>query len=59
MIEIGNNVIVSGEVMFITHDGAIFTALDQFPDVIGRLPLGGLFRGIGAHAISFPRAGAD
>lgn len=35
LVELGDNVIVSGEVMFITHDGSIFTALEKFPDVNG------------------------
>ena len=35
LVELGNGVIVSGDVMFVTHDGAIFTALDRFPDVNG------------------------
>jgi acetyltransferase-like isoleucine patch superfamily enzyme len=50
LIEVGNNVIVSGEVMFVTHDGAIFTALDQMPDVnghYGRIRIGdGCFLGM-------------
>jgi acetyltransferase-like isoleucine patch superfamily enzyme len=56
LIEIGNDVIVSGEVMFITHDGAIFTALDQFPDVnghYGRIRIGdGCF--LGMRAVIMP-----
>lgn len=35
LIELGDNVIVSGEVIFITHDGAIYTALEKFPGVNG------------------------
>ena len=35
LVEIGDDVIVSGEVMFITHDGALFTASEKFPDVNG------------------------
>jgi len=35
LVEIGDEVIVSGEVMFVTHDGAVFTALDKFPNVNG------------------------
>lgn len=35
LIELGDNVIVSGEVIFVTHDGAIYTALEKFPDVNG------------------------
>lgn len=56
LIEVGNDVIVSGEVMFITHDGAIFTALDQFPDVnghYGRIRIGdGCF--LGMRAVIMP-----
>lgn len=56
LIEIGDNVIVSGEVMFVTHDGAIFTALEKFPDVnghYGRVRIGsGCF--IGIRAIIMP-----
>lgn len=35
LVELGDNVIVSGEVMFITHDGSVYTALEKFPDVNG------------------------
>lgn len=35
LVEFGDNVIVSGEVMFITHDGSVYTALEKFPDVNG------------------------
>ncbi|HJP59899.1 MAG TPA: acyltransferase [Gemmatimonadaceae bacterium] len=35
LVEIGDGVIVSGEVMFVTHDGAVFTALEKFPSVNG------------------------
>jgi acetyltransferase-like isoleucine patch superfamily enzyme len=35
LVEIGDEVIVSGEVMFVTHDGAVFTALEKFPSVNG------------------------
>lgn len=35
LIEIGDRVIVSGEVIFVTHDGAIFTAVESFPNVNG------------------------
>lgn len=35
LVELGDNVIVSGEVMFITHDGSVFTALEKFPDING------------------------
>jgi acetyltransferase-like isoleucine patch superfamily enzyme len=35
LVEIGDGVIVSGEVMFVTHDGAVFTALEKFPAVNG------------------------
>lgn len=35
LVELGDGVIVSGEVMFVTHDGAVFTALPQFPNVNG------------------------
>lgn len=56
LIEVGNDVIVSGEVMFITHDGAIFTALDQFPNVnghYGRIRIGdGCF--LGMRAVIMP-----
>lgn len=56
LIEVGDNVIVSGEVMFITHDGAIFTALDQFPEVnghYGRIRIGsGSF--LGMRAVIMP-----
>jgi acetyltransferase-like isoleucine patch superfamily enzyme len=35
LIELGNNVIVSGEVAFITHDGSVYTALNKFPAING------------------------
>jgi acetyltransferase-like isoleucine patch superfamily enzyme len=35
LIELGDNVIVSGEVVFVTHDGALYTALEEFPDING------------------------
>ena len=35
LVELGDNVIVSGEVMFITHDGSVYTAREKFPDVNG------------------------
>jgi acetyltransferase-like isoleucine patch superfamily enzyme len=43
LLEIGNGVIVSGEVMFVTHDGSLFTALEQFPNIncnYGRIRIG-------------------
>jgi acetyltransferase-like isoleucine patch superfamily enzyme len=56
LVELGNNVIVSGEVMFVTHDGAVFTARDQFPDVnghYGRIRIGdGCF--LGMRAVIMP-----
>ena len=56
LVELGNNVIVSGEVMFVTHDGAIFTALEQFPNAnghYGRIRIGdGCF--LGMRAIVMP-----
>jgi acetyltransferase-like isoleucine patch superfamily enzyme len=35
LVEIGDDVIVSGEVMFVTHDGAVFTAMEKFPNLYG------------------------
>jgi acetyltransferase-like isoleucine patch superfamily enzyme len=35
LVELGDNVIVSGEVIFITHDGSVYTALEKFPDING------------------------
>lgn len=35
LVELGDNVIVSGEVIFITHDGSVYTALEKFPGVNG------------------------
>jgi acetyltransferase-like isoleucine patch superfamily enzyme len=35
LVELGDNVIVSGEVMFITHDGSVYTALEKFPAING------------------------
>ena len=56
LVEIGNGVIVSGDVMFVTHDGAVFTALERFPNVnchYGRIRVGNdCF--IGIRAIIMP-----
>lgn len=56
LVELGNDVIVSGEVMFVTHDGAVFTAGARFPDVnghYGRIRIGdGCF--IGMRAVIMP-----
>ena len=50
LVEFGDDVIVSGEVMFVTHDGSIYTALDKFPDAnghYGRIRIGnGCFLGM-------------
>src|SRR5438046_2348495 len=35
LLELGDNVIVSGEVVFITHDGAIHAARERFQNVNG------------------------
>ena len=35
LVEIGDNVIVSGEVKFVTHDGGIFLLKDRIPNVRG------------------------
>ena len=52
LVELGDNVIVSGEVRFVTHDGAIFTALEKFPQVngsYGKIRIGNrCFIGLGA-----------
>jgi hypothetical protein len=52
LVELGDNVIVSGDVRFVTHDGAIFTALEKFPAVngsYGRIRIGNrCFIGLGA-----------
>jgi acetyltransferase-like isoleucine patch superfamily enzyme len=56
LIEIGDNVIVSGEVMFVTHDGAICTVLEKFPDLnghYGRIRIGDRCF-IGMRAIIMP-----
>lgn len=56
LVEIGNNVIVSGQVMFVTHDGAIYTAPQPIPGVsghFGRIRIGdNCF--IGMRAIIMP-----
>jgi len=56
LIELGNGVIVSGEVMFITHDGSVFTALEKFPAInghYGRIKIGNHCF-IGARATIMP-----
>lgn len=35
LIEIGDNVIISGEVIFVTHDGGVFLFKDEVPDIFG------------------------
>jgi acetyltransferase-like isoleucine patch superfamily enzyme len=35
LVEIGNDVIVSGEVKFVTHDGGIFLLKDKIPNIRG------------------------
>jgi acetyltransferase-like isoleucine patch superfamily enzyme len=35
LVEIGDNVIVSGQVMFITHDGSVYTFKEDCPNVVG------------------------
>lgn len=35
LLEIGDDVIVSGDVMFVTHDGAVFTDREHLPNVNG------------------------
>ena len=35
LIEIGNDVIISGEVMLVTHDGGIYLIKDQIPNIRG------------------------
>lgn len=52
LLEIGDNVIVSGNVNFILHDGGIFRLKDEIPDIrgyFGRIKIGdNCFIGIGA-----------
>jgi len=35
LIEIGDNVIISGKVIFITHDGGVYLFQDEKPDIFG------------------------
>jgi acetyltransferase-like isoleucine patch superfamily enzyme len=56
LVEIGDRVIVSGEVIFLTHDGAIYTLRDEIPDVqghYGRIRIGNNCF-IGMRAIILP-----
>lgn len=56
LIEIGSDVIVSGEVMFVTHDGAVFSGRDRIPNVnghYGRIRIGDKCF-IGMRAIIMP-----
>ena len=52
LVEIGDDVIVSGEVKFITHDGAIYLIKDEIPNLrgnYGRIKIGNnCFIGMGA-----------
>lgn len=52
LIEIGDNVIVSGQVIFVTHDGGVFLFIDEAPDILGhfgRIKVGNnCFIGMGA-----------
>lgn len=43
LVEIGNGVIISGDVQFVTHDGALITQWERFPNVVnhyGRIKIG-------------------
>ena len=43
LIEIGNNVIISGRVIFLTHDGAVFIGKDEIENIqghYGRIKIG-------------------
>lgn len=56
LLEIGDEVIVSGDVMFVTHDGAVFTDREHLPDVnghYGRIRIGDRCF-IGMRAIIMP-----
>lgn len=52
LIEIGDNVIVSGEVIFITHDGGVYLFMNEEPELFGhfgRIKVGNnCFIGMGA-----------
>jgi acetyltransferase-like isoleucine patch superfamily enzyme len=52
LIEIGDNVIISGEVIFVTHDGGVYLFKDEVPDIyghFGRIKIGNnCFIGMGA-----------
>jgi len=52
LIEIGNDVIISGEVIFITHDGGVYLFKDQIPNLrgyYGKIKIGNnCFIGMGA-----------
>jgi len=56
LIEIGNNVIISGQVIFFTHDGGIFIFSEEAPNLLGhfgKIKIGdNCFIGMGA--IIFP-----
>jgi acetyltransferase-like isoleucine patch superfamily enzyme len=56
LIEIGDGVIISGGVQFVTHDGAIITQAERFPGVVnhfGRIKIGDKCF-IGLNAIVLP-----
>ena len=52
LLEIGNDVIISGEVIFTTHDGGIYLLKDEIPNIrgyYGRIKIGNnCFIGMGA-----------
>lgn len=52
LIEIGNDVIISGEVIFVTHDGGIYLLKDEIPNIrgyYGKIKIGNnCFIGMGA-----------
>jgi len=63
LIEIGDNVIVSGEVFFVTHDGGVYLFRDENPDLFGhfgRIKVGNnCFIGMGAIILPNVEIGAN
>jgi acetyltransferase-like isoleucine patch superfamily enzyme len=55
LVEVGDNVIISGRVCMLTHDGGVYLAKDKIPDIrghYGRIKIGNnCFLGMGAFIL--------
>ena len=63
LLEIGNDVIISGEVIFITHDGGIYLLKNEIPNIMGyygRIKVGdNCFIGMGAIILPTVEIGSN